>query len=364
MKTFGIICEYNPFHYGHLHHIQQIKKIHNPDVLVCVMSSNFVQRGEPAIINKWERAKTAVEHGVDLVIELPFIYSVQSANHFAQASVELLHLAHVDTIVFGSETNDIEKLNQLALVDTSLFNTHLKAGISSAKAYEQIYGELDPNDILGMNYIKYASPLNINTYSIQRTNQYHETTMNEIHSSASAIRNAVYTNHAYESQTPMKELSNTFQMKNYYPYIKTLLLTSDPPVLSKLFLMDEGIENLLIKNIKIANSYEEFIQLCISKRYTKAKIQRTLVHLMNQTTKQEVNALTKPNYLRILAFNDKGQSHIKALKEDGIHIASKFNQIPAPYQAMELKATHVYQYPLINTEEQLQSETQAPLLLR
>lgn len=359
MKVCGIICEYNPFHYGHKHHIDEIKKQYQPDYIVCVMSGNFVQRGEPAIINKWERAKTAVEYGVDLIVELPFVYATQSANYFAKASVDILALLQVNMIVFGSESNDIEHLRHLSSISTDSFNEQLTKGISSAKAYEQLLGELNPNDILGINYIKYASTYDIPCFCIQRTNHYHETSLNEVHSSASAIRHAVYEQLPYTSQTPMHNLSSIHEMKHYYPYIKTLLLTCKQQQLSELFLMDEGIENLLIKNAKISSTYEDFITLCTSKRYTKSKIQRTLIHLMNQTTKEEVNTLPNINYVRVLAFNTKGKKYLKTLKET-IIIASKFNQIPSPFKEMELKANYVYHFP---TKQHENDELQSPIYI-
>ncbi len=363
MNICGIICEYNPFHNGHIHHINEIKKQFQPDLIICVMSSNFVQRGEPAIVDKWERTKIALQHGVDLVIELPFIYSVQSANYFAQASVHLLHLANVNTIVFGSESNSIKQLQHLATKDTSHFKNHLKQGLSSAQAYSKIYGDLPPNDILGINYIKYATPLQIDTKTILRTNAYHDTTLQSGHSSASAIRHAIANQLEYTKHTPMLALQSTHLMKHYYPSIQFLLYTLPPAYLSQLFLMDEGIEHRLIKFAKQTDDYDHFLNLCISKRYTKARIQRTLIHLLNQTTKQSVNDLSLPNYLRILGFNQKGQKHIKSLVKQEVCIASKFNQIPQPYKEMEWKATSVYYQVVEDRIQHIHSELQKPIFI-
>lgn len=365
MKITGIICEYNPFHNGHIHHINETKRLTKPDVLVCVMSGNFVQRGEPAIINKWERAKVAVENGCDIVFEMPFIYSTQSANNFAKGGIDCLKLAKVDSVVFGSESNNIEVLKKLADIDNSNFADLIKDGISSNKAYEQIYGELNPNDILGINYIKELKNSNITPYTIQRTNNYHEDNLNQHYSSATSIRKAVQEGLNYTSETPLHDLPTTFTLKNYYPLIKALLLTMSPNELCKLFLMDEGIENNLIKNVKIANSYDEFIDLCISKRYTRSRIQRTLIHLMMHTTKKMVNHLEEINYLRVLAYNEKGKQYLKRLKKEGIYVASKFKQIPKTYRDIELKATSIYAYPLENEEQQdmIHSELNRPIYI-
>lgn len=360
----GIICEYNPFHNGHILHINKTRELTSPDVLICVMSGNFVQRGECAITNKWERAKCAIEHGVDLVVELPFIYATQSANNFAKGSIETLKLLQVNSLVFGSESNNINKLKHFLTIDPDLKSIK-KQGISTSKAYEQIYGELYPNDILGLNYLKYATYYNMNTYTIKRTNDYHNPFMEGNISSATAIRNQIINHKEYQNATPLKQISATFQMKHYYPYIKTLLLTSSPQKLKKLFLMDEGIENNLIKNCKIANSYEEFLSLCTSKRYTKSSIQRTLVHLMNQTYKEEVNTLSSLNHVRILAFNSTGKEYLHSLKGE-VLLASKFSQIPSPYKEMELKATQVYAYPLSikKQKEMVETELQPPIFIK
>lgn len=360
----GIICEYNPFHNGHTLHIEKTRALTNPDVLVCVMSGNFVQRGEPAITNKWERAKVAIAHGVDIVVELPFIYATQSANKFAKGAVDVLKLAQIDHLVFGSESNNLAILQKLTTINDDIQELK-QQGISSAKAYERLYGTLNPNDILGLNYLKQLSGTSIQAHTIQRTTNYHDPILQGKYSSATSIRHGVYAHQSYDYSTPMKELKDTFQMKHYYPYIKTLLLTSDSKMLSSYFLMDEGIEYNLIKNCKIATSYEEFLTLCTSKRYTKASIQRTLVHLLNQTTKDLVNNLPPIHYLRILAFNETGKQYLNQLKEDTT-IAAKFAKIPEPYRTMELKAAQVYAYPLAIDKQKamIELELQPPLYIK
>lgn len=366
MKTTGIVCEYNPFHNGHIHHIKETKKISKPDVLVCVMSGNFVQRGEPAVIDKWERAKCAIEHGVDLVLELPFLYATQSATQFAKGAVDVLKLAKINTLVFGSESNNLNILKQLSELDTSKFNEFRQGGLSSAKAYEQIYGLMNANDILGISYLKELKDTNIEAQCIQRTNHYHDTELLENISSATAIRNALNTNNDICTATPMKNLKSTYFIENYYPLIKTILLTTPPEILATYLLMDEGIENNLIKNAKKANTYHEFINACVSKRYTKSKIQRTLIHLLCQTTKEKADHIMPIDTLRVLAYNDIGQEYLKELKIQEVNIASRFNQIPEDYREMEMKAAHLYCYPLPidKQNEWLKKELQPPIYIK
>lgn len=367
MKACGILCEYNPFHNGHIHHIQETKKLVQPDVLVCVMSGNFVQRGESAICNKWERAKVAVEHGCDLVIELPFIYSTQSATYFAKGGMDCLKLAQVSDVVFGSESNDIEILKTFSTKNPDTFKELKKQGISSAKAYEKIYGPMNANDILGLNYLKELKDSLITPHTIQRTNNYHEKELNTHFSSATSIRKAVFEHQDYQKSTPMQNLPTTFSMNNYYPLIRQLLLSSDIDDLKQLFLMDEGIEGHLIKHAKKASSYEEFITSCTTKRYSKASIQRTLVHLINQTKKSTVNHLPPITTLRVLAYNDTGKKYLKQLKDNGVSIASRFSQIPKMYQQMELKAAYTYAYPLLSSKDfykEVQKELQPPIYIK
>ena len=173
-KVLGIVAEYNPFHNGHLYHIEKSKKLSNADLTICIMSGNFTQRGEPAIIDKWSRTKMALEAGIDLVIELPLIYSISSAENFAYGSINILNkLGIVDAISFGSEAGDINILNSIADIlhnqpkeYVSLLNHELSKGVSYPKAQEKAVlmylGDIrryanvlsSPNNILGIEYLK------------------------------------------------------------------------------------------------------------------------------------------------------------------------------------------------------------------
>lgn len=365
MHVTGIIVEYNPFHHGHRYHIEQTRRLTNCDFLVCVMSPNFVQRGEPAICDKWLRAKTAIQNGCDLVLELPFPYATQSAVQFAQGAVTTLQLAHVDDIVFGSEINDIQTLIRISNIDESQYKDLMADGLSPVKAYETIYGTMNANDILGLNYIKAMRDTNIKPLSIKRTNSYHEQTITDKIASATAIRKAFYEGNDVTNVTCMTPyLKDNHQMKYYYPLIQNLLLTLPATYLSQLFLMDEGIENHLIKQARKYHTYDEFINACISRRYTASRIRRTLVHLMNQTTKETIDQLPPLEHIRVLAFNSKGKEYLKHLKQTTT-IANRFNQIPEQYRRMELKATQVYAYPLAENEKKalMESELQSPIYL-
>ena len=354
MKVCGIVCEYNPFHNGHAYHITQARKISNCDILVCVMSGNATQRGEMAIADKWKRARVAVEHGCDLVVELPYPFVVQRGDRFAHGALHILKQAGIDAIVFGSECNDLSALQEMsfALPDDDFPK---EKGISSAKALEIQFGtRLSSNDMLGIFYLKELVNTHIQPYCIQRTNDYHDLCTDTTIASASAIRNAFHHHQDIRHMTSMDALDlRPWTWEELYPYLQTFLLTASKDYLSSLFLMDEGIESLLKKQAARCNDWTSFITSCISKRYTRSSIQRTLMHALTQTTKEEMNDLPKPQYLRPLAFSKRGQRYLRTLQNQGINIASSFHQIPAAYRSLELRMAAIYASPCTKEERAL-----------
>lgn len=362
MKICGIVTEYNPFHNGHLYHIKKAKEISECDILIAVMSGNFVQRGEPAIADKWLRTKYALENGVDIVIELPYPFALQSADGFAKGAIRSLQLAGVDCIVFGSETNDIIKLQTIA---KEAFQPKTK-DFSMAKNFSMTFDTLSSNDILGISYLKALQNTNIIPYTIKRTNQYHDTDLAQSIASATAIRKGVFNNKDISHATVMaNELNKQHAFSLYYPLIQTLLTTLSPSYLSTIFLMDEGIENLFIKKAVQYDTLDDFIDSCTSKKYTKSRIQRTLIHLMTQTTKMEIDNLSNLNHIRVLGFNEKGKKHLSSLRKKDVQIASCFKQIPQAFRQIELRACHAYAYPLngLNKKKELSKEMQPPIYI-
>ncbi len=348
MKVTGIIVEYNPFHNGHIHHINETKKITNCDILIAVMSGHFVQRGEVAMIDKWQRVQSALDHGVDIVIELPTIYTLQQASLFAQGSVLSLDLMKVDSICFGSESNNLDELKEIAelSINVNHLKENLRSGMGFPKAYGLLSGSFYANDILGIAYLKALQNTHIKPYCIQRTNHYHDTNLDDYIASATAIRKGILSNEDVSKYTPMSNhLMQSFVNENrlYYPMIRHLLTTLSKQYLSTLFLMDEGIESHLKKMAIRHSTYDDFINNAVTRRYTKSKIQRTLMHLLMQNTKSEVNALSKLNHVRLLGFNTKGREYLKTLKKDeSLTIVSSFSQLPKDYKSIEEKAFHTY----------------------
>lgn len=343
MRICGIVTEYNPFHNGHRYHIEQARQSSQCDLLIAVMSGNFVQRGECAIIDKWTRAKVAVEQGCDIVIELPYPCTVQRADIFASYSVQLLALAGIDTLVFGSECGDIARLQAML---TEPHTLQRMPDTSMAKALEEVHGPVSSNDILGLCYLK-ALPKHITPLAIKRTNGYHDEDIAQAISSATAIRKAVYRGEDVRHTTCMgAQLTARMRMDAYYPYLQTLLLTTSKAELKKRFLVDEGMESLFIKQAGLHDNWPAFVDACISRRFTRSAIQRALLHCLTQTNKQEIDALAKPDFLRVLAFNARGKAHLRTLRDQGVQVASTFSQIPKDYRTILWRTTQLYAYPL------------------
>lgn len=356
MKVLGIIVEYNPFHNGHIYHIQKAKEITQCDYTIAVMSSHFVQRGEPAIIDKWTRSALAVDYGVDLVIELPFVYACQSADYFAKGAIDLLHAIGVSDICFGSEDGHINTFLDIAKAIENhqeqydmLIKRYMKEGIrypdACNQALENIMGKAirTPNDLLGLSYVKeiVANHYHINPHCFLRTNNYHDTTLQTI-ASASAIRKAIREGQDISDSLPHPELYNqtTYFLDDFYPFLRYQILTSTPLQLSQYHLVEEGLENLLIAKINQSKSMEEFIQSLLSKRYTRPRIQRMLIHILMKNTKQDIQNAMNIDYIRILAMNTKGRQYIKLKKKNcPYHLITRFSSYSHPALDIEFKAS-------------------------
>lgn len=363
MKVTGIICEYNPFHNGHIHHINETLRLSKPDVLVCCVSGNYNQRGDISIINKFKKAKAALEHGVDLVIELPFIYTVQNAYVFGSNSVKLLNKLHINDLVFGSETNNLDELKKYAELEVDV--TRLKELMHDGNSYPKSYGLLSaslyPNDILAITYLKALKDTDINPISIQRTNDYLSKDLDVI-ASATAIRNAIKNNIDISLASPIKINEPLFN-EDLYLYLRQTLFTKSSKELSEIFLVSEGIENLLKENAIKYDNYEDFIKNSVSRRYTRSRIQRICLMIMNNIKKEDVNNLPDNNYIRVLGFNEKGQMLLKQLKED-VNIVTQFKNIPEPFKTIEWKTSLLYASIMKDSNSYIKRELQGPVIIK
>lgn len=340
MKTCGIVVEYNPFHNGHLYHVEKAKEMTGADVVIAVMSGYFVQRGEPAIMNKWKRCELALQMGVDLVVELPCVYATQSAKQFAEASMKILDLLGVDDVVFGSECNDIEKLKRFASYPIQFHDKEE----SIVRQWSFQLEDLGANDILGTCYVRaiQENGYTMQAHTLKRTNDYHGEELNTNISSATAIRKGLKEQQSVHNYIPYNNLEVEAVLEDYYPYLQTILFNQKRDQLASLLLMDEGIEGLLKKEA-IGTNLDDFLDACVNRRYTKSRIRRTLIHTLLQTQRSEVPNIQEMRHVRVLGFSDFGKSYLKTLrKSEEVDIIPRLAKLPDFFREHEMKACFTY----------------------
>ena len=359
MKAVGIICEYNPFHNGHLYHLNETKKMFPDHAIVLVLGGHFLQRGEPSIINKWDKTKISLFYGVDLVLELPYSFATQSADIFARGAVTILNHMQVEYIVFGSESNDIGLLTKMAKIQlehndyNDIVKSHLDSGsnyaTATAKALESILDNTvnKPNDILGVTYIRELLKLNskIIPLTIKRTNDYHSLELNDDIVSATSVRNALKKNEEvfkYVPKVTYDHLQNDLHfIDDYFPFLKYQILTNINS-LNKFHTVEEGIENRIKKEILASTSTDELIHKIKTKRYTYSKIRRMLTHIMCNYTKEDALKLNNIEFIRVLGFSNKGKEYLNSIrKTTEIKILTNFEK-NNKYLDLEFKVTSVY----------------------
>ena len=361
MKSIGIIAEYNPFHNGHLYHLNQIKEKYKDYTIILVMTGNFTERGDVAIIDKWKRKDIALNYGIDLVIELPFPFATQSADFFAYGAITLLEKLQVEKVIFGSESNNIKDLELIAKteLENDLFNNlvslYSKMGYNYPTALSKSLEDLTnikidtPNDLLGISYIKtiLKHNYNIKYETIKRINNYHEKESIDDIVSATTIRNNIKNNINIKNQVPeltYNNLNNLHFIDDYYNLLKYKIITEKD--LSIYQTVDEGIDKLLKKEIVNSSNYEELINKVKSKRYTYNKITRMLLHILCNFTKEKASNFREITYIRILGFNSKGKAYLNKIKKDiDIPIISKITRDKDPMLEYELDTTLIYDLP-------------------
>ena len=354
----GIICEYNPFHNGHLYHLQQVKEMFPDKKIVLVMSGNFTQRGDVSVINKWDKTDIALHYGIDLVVELPFVFATQGADIFAKASIEILDTIGVDYLVFGSECNNVEKLTTLAKIQTdrkynNLVKEYLDEGINyptaMSKALIDITGyKVDtPNDILGITYIREIlnHKSKIKPITIKRNNDYNAKELNDFYSSATSIRYALQNESDVTDQVPEYVTrfldKNLLFIDNYFNLLKYNIMINNN--LEDIQTVDEGIHNRIKKYIIQSKSLNDLILKVKTKRYTYNKLNRMFTHILCNFTKEEAKKFNKIEYIRVLGFNSNGREILKDLKKNiGIPIVTNFSDIDSEMLDIEFRSTCCY----------------------
>ncbi|MBV7320767.1 MULTISPECIES: nucleotidyltransferase [Bacillus] len=403
MKAVGLVVEYNPFHNGHLYHAQTAKRQTGCDTAVAVMSGHFLQRGEPAVVSKWARTKMALQSGVDLVIELPYLYAVQKAEIFAHGSVSTLNKLGCEALFFGSENGQIEPFLETAKVMDEhkdsfdqCIKEELKKGASypsaAAIAFKSILhteNGLDmskPNNILGYNYVKsiLSGGYEMKPYTTSRiSSDYHDADLPDEDShiaSATSIRKALIEKPFEDCVTFLpaaaaRELANyrkSFGLwhtpESYFSYLKYSLSTLTALELQQIYEVEEGLENRILRSIRKASSYQEFMEFLKTKRYTWTRLQRMSTHILTRTKKQEIHRLLNVEevpYIRLLGMTKKGQAFLSEKKKElSVPLVSKLASFSHPALDLDIKASRIYSLAIeepLRTEFDLQEYGHAPI---
>ena len=378
LKAAGIVVEYNPFHNGHLYHAKQAKKQAGADVLIAVMSGQFLQRGEPAFADKWTRTKMALASGVDLVIELPYVYATAQATDFAKGSIALLDALRCNSFCFGSEEGDIRpflKSYQLLDLNRDVYEQRIheavQTGISYPRALNDAYRSLvgdeegfvdltKPNNILGFHYIEAARKLQspIKPLTVKRVGaNYHDSLETGVAiASATGIREAFFEEGSLQKLAgymPEASLAALIDFHNehggfaswerFYPTLRYTILKDGPGRLAEYAEVAEGIENLIFSAAKRATTFEAFIQLVKSKRYTRTRIQRMLTHIYTGFTWQQLRSFKQPGYLRLLGMTKSGRSYLNQEKKNiRLPIISRTAELADPMGKLDVHASQLY----------------------
>lgn len=332
MKIAAIISEYNPFHNGHKYQTEMLKKEY--DAVIAVMSGNFVQRGEIALCDKWSRTKLALLNGVDLVVELPVIYALNSAEKFAEGGVRLIDkMGIVDCLCFGSELGKIDEfyyaaeiLNNEPQEVSEKINKFLDMGMSFPSAREKAYEGIinpellkSPNNILGVEYVKALKKIGskVVAKTIKRIGAgYNDLDYSTEFSSATAIRELIKENEDYKKYMPenSEEIiknAEKFSEEKLINILKYVVLLNGKEYIGRISDVNEGLENKIFEAVKKGDSFENIAWMIKSKRYTMSRIRRILYSVILDIGKD----FKEPEYIRILGMNNIGKNVLKEMKE-------------------------------------------------
>ncbi len=352
----GIICEYNPFHNGHIYHIEKIKEKYPDSTIVLVVDSFFTERGDISVLDKKAKTEIALNNNIDLVIELPFCFATQSADIFAYGAISILNKLDIDLLIFGSESDNIDALKETALTELedknydNIVKDFLNDGVNYPTALSKAlnlitgYKITRPNDLLGISYIKALIVTNskIKSETIKRTNNYHDLTLSNI-SSATAIRKALSSKSDISESVPeiTKKYVRFIDEELYFKLLK-LKVIADIDDLDIYQTVDEGIENRIRKFIYKSKSLDELTLNIKTKRYTYNKIKRMLTHILCSFKKDDAKNL-EIEYLRVLGFNKKGQKVLNSVKKDlDIPIYFNYKEHLDKYLDLDFKVATIY----------------------
>ncbi|MEC2524965.1 nucleotidyltransferase [Bacillus thuringiensis] len=361
--------------------MQQTKKLTQSDIIIAVMSGPFLQRGEPALISKWYRTKMALANGVDLVVELPYVFATQKAETFANGAISILNALRVSEICFGSEDGQIKNFYNTISVqknEEETFNCLVKqfmdAGNSYAKATSDAFSHIltsennidmsQPNNILGFQYMKAILSQNssIQAQTIQRfASHYHDETFNDQYiASATSIRKQLFSEEgSFTTIEPFLPQATTSLLANYkqnygilhnweqyFSFFKYKLMTMSPGDLRHIYEIEEGLEHRILSKIQNSSSFYSFMEALKTKRYTWTRLQRACTHILTNTTKEEIrsaNIEQHAPYIRLLGMSQKGQTYLsKNKKKIELPILTHTKTFDHAALDIEKKANSVY----------------------
>lgn len=353
MRVVGIVAEYNPFHYGHLYQIRKVKEMYPDSIIIAIISTNYTQRGGFSLINKWDKTRICLNYGIDMVVELPTLYTTQGADMFAYGAISILNMLHIDTLVFGMECDDVEYLIKAAKTQINnskydeLVQKYLLTGVNYPTALGNALKEIigyttdKPNDLLAISYIKEIIKNNykIEPVGIKRTNDYHGKEIKSSIVNASLIRDMLDKNMDVSKYVPI-ETYKCLDMKNFdngYLLLK-YNINNNENRLYEYLTVDEGIENRILKYYKDCDNWCALVNLIKTRRYTYNKVNRMLMHILLNIKKIDND---KEIYLRVLGFNDIGRNYLKQIKKD-IDVINTCKQGINKALDIEINATYIY----------------------
>lgn len=374
MKACGIVAEYNPFHNGHAYQINQIRRDLKPDVVIAVMSGNFLQRGEPAIVDKWARTKMALAGGVDLVVELPVTSSTQPADFFAKGAIEILGALGIDALSFGVEegtaTDFLQGASWLFQNEERLASEIKKMALFDvpyAQQMEQVIAKLapdfplhlnSPNNQLGFAYAKeivrqgFSDQIALKPLKREQAGYDDRELEADAHiASATAIRLAQRKGESVANYIPAASypffetaVGQMVGWEDYFPLLKYQLTVQSEAKLRGIYQMTEGLENRLKAYIQEAESFQEFMGKIKTKRYTQTRLQRLLTYTLLQLTDEAMQtSVQAPKPIRVLGFTKDGQKYLRHKKHTlGHSLISNVNQGNADQLAFDVLAGKIY----------------------
>ena len=370
MQVCGVICEYNPFHNGHAHHLRALRAATGCDFIVCVMSGHFTQRGHAALLSKWARAEMALRSGADAVFELPTLFAVRDAERFARGGVGLLSsLGVVTHLGFGSESGDLSALYRSARQVVAL--DAVRQGLQKGQTLARARGEASaspsdtPNDTLAIEYLRSLDALGsgIEPVAIPRAGHgYHDPTLGVL-ASATAIRASIQqgTDVSIAMPATAYALFSRLLKANLYQRgdgldtpLLALLRTAPPEMLASIADVSEGLEHRIARAAQEATSRKTLLSLLKCKRYTHARLSRILTQALLGMTKPLCNAHPLPTYARLLGFRQDARPLLAAIRTQAavpiITRAAKYRLTGDPAFALDLRAGDLWTLGLKDAE--------------